>query len=384
MTNDNGNDETGEASEAPRAAAVEAVSSERALHEVERRLGGSWPAEQWCDTNVVLAVSGGADSMALLRAVRAVKERRGGAGRLTVAHLNHGMRGGEADRDAAWLADTCRRRRLEVQIGKADIAAAAAEQGDGWEAAARKIRYDFLRGVADRVGARWLVTAHTADDQVETVVHRILRGTGLSGLAGMRTHRPVAPGVTLMRPLLGLWKRELVDYLKVLGQDFRNDSTNNDPRFTRSKIRHGLLPLTRELFNQDVDGALLRLAGQALEAQTIVEQLAERLAERCMKDSRADNPRQSRGLPTDSISGHTQLVIGCDQLAGEPEIVVREMFRRAWRNLGWPEQAMRYDDWELLARMVAALDTPTSANLPGNVLVRRDGTLLVLERRELS
>jgi tRNA(Ile)-lysidine synthase len=240
-----------------------------------------------------------------------------------------------------------------------------------------------LQRVAEKAGARWVITAHTADDQVETVVHRIFRGTGLSGLAGMRTYRPLRPGVTLVRPLLGVWKRELVEYLKVLGQDFRNDRTNDDPRFTRNRIRNGLLPLTRDLLKQDVDGALLRLAGQAHEAQALLEQLAERLAERCWKGFGSNKTRQSRGLPGESIAGHIQLVIECEPRGSEPEIVLREMFRRAWRELGWPEQAMGLTDWQLLARMASSTDPPVSANLPGNVLVRREGSLLTLERRDL-
>jgi tRNA(Ile)-lysidine synthase len=378
-------DESGsrKASETAKSAGMEAVSSERSLHDVERRLVESWPTDQWRETNVVLAVSGGVDSVALLGAVQAVKASCGGAGRLTVAHLNHGLRGDASDSDAAWLADLCHQRRLDIQIEMANVAATVAEQGDGWEAAARTLRYDFLQRVATKTGARWVVTAHTADDQVETVVHRIFRGTGLSGLAGMRAHRPLGSAATLVRPLLGVRKRELVEYLNVLEQEFRSDCMNDDPRFTRNRIRHGLLPLTRDLFKQDVDWALLRLAGQAHEAQAVIEMLAEQLAETCCKNFFAKEPRQSRGLPVSSASEHVQVVIKCEPLVGEPEIVVREMFRQAWRKVGWPEQAMGFDDWRLLARMASSKDSLASVNLPGNILVRREGTLLSLQRCDL-
>jgi len=132
-----------------------------------------------------------------------------------------------------------------------------------------------------------------------------------------------------------------------------------------------------------VDGALLRLAGQAHEAHAVIEQLAERLTESCWKGFSENKPRQSRGLPTNSASEHQQVVIDCEPLVGEPEIVVREVFRRAWRELGWPEQAMGLSDWQLLARISLSSDSPASANLPGNVLVRREGSLLTLERRDL-
>jgi len=354
--------------------AVEAVSIGGELHEVEQRLVESWPPGKWRDTNVVLAVSGGADSVALLRAVQSVKQQSGGLGRLCVAHLNHGLRREEADADAAWVADTCRSLGLDVDLGTADVAVLASEHGDGWEAAARKLRYDFLRGVAERCGARWVVTAHTADDQVETVLQRIVRGTGLRGVAGMRPCRPLSPGITLVRPLLDLWKRELEDYLKQLGQDFRTDASNEDLRFSRNRVRRQLLPLLRESFNKDVEGAFLRLAGQAREVELYFEQVATRLAGQCSVTRYFDDNNQ----PV------CQLVVNCGVLSMEPPLIVREVFRVLWRTMNWPEQSMRLSDWHLLARIAAEGDAPSRANLPGNVMARREQSLLILERRDLS
>src|SRR6185436_2040927 len=106
-----------------------------------------------------------------------------------------GLRGSTADTDEAWMKALCARLQYPLEVGRVDVAAIAAGQRDGWEAAARSARYDFLTAAAERVGARFVVTAHTANDQVETVLHRILRGTGIDGLSGMARVRPLSASV---------------------------------------------------------------------------------------------------------------------------------------------------------------------------------------------
>ncbi len=119
---------------------------------LENRLAKSWPAREWSESHVVLAVSGGPDSVALLRAMAALKVAIGGNGKLYVAHLNHGLRGIAANDDETWLKILCERLGIPAEIGSADVAAIAGEQGDGFEAAARTARYDFLRQTAERLG----------------------------------------------------------------------------------------------------------------------------------------------------------------------------------------------------------------------------------------
>ena len=131
----------------------------------------------WDDVSLLLAVSGGADSVGLLRAM--VELKGSGAGRIFVAHFNHALRGAESDADAAFVSELCQRLDLPCETGTADTAQLARDEGDGLEAAARGVRYAFLRATAERLGARYVVTAHTADDQAETILHRIVRGTGV-------------------------------------------------------------------------------------------------------------------------------------------------------------------------------------------------------------
>ena len=139
----------------------------------------------WCDSHVVLGVSGGADSVAMLRAMAALKDGIGGRVKLFVAHLNHGLARDEADADEAGCRSLCERLEMSLEIGKADVSAIAAEQGDGWEAAARSARYDFLRQTAERLGAAVCRDRPYCRRSGRDGAASNLRGTGIEGLAGM-------------------------------------------------------------------------------------------------------------------------------------------------------------------------------------------------------
>lgn len=343
-------------------------------HVLEQRIVECWPPAAWHDLNVVLAVSGGADSVALLRAMAAIKATCGGNGQLMVAHLNHGLRGEEADADAAWLAALCDRIGLPLETAKVDVASLAAKQRDGQEAAARSARYDFMRQTAERLGGRFVATAHTSDDQAETVLYHIVRGTGMAGLTGIPFRRQLSNCVTLVRPMLTTWRREIVDYLKSLGQDWRTDSSNDEVRYTRNRLRHGLLPLLRAQFNEDVDGALVRLSDQARAAQELIGQIADDAFRRCVLVDHGGDAE--RGLAK-------RVQINWTDLAKEPPIVVREVFKLAWREAHWPLQAMGYSEWQLLANMASGTYPQAVANLPGNVQVRRERCLLIFEQLTL-
>jgi tRNA(Ile)-lysidine synthase len=329
---------------------------------VVRKLAAAWPTATWTDVHVLVAVSGGADSVALLRALLEAKRSTAGAGKLVVGHYDHGLRGRESEADAAWVAELCGELAVDCELGRHELATDLATP-DGIEAAARTARYAFLRETAERLGARMVVTAHTADDQVETVLHHLLRGTGLAGLAGMPATRTMSPSVALLRPLLTVSRAEIEDYLASLGQTFRADATNSDVRLTRNRIRHELLPRLRADYNREVDTAILRAAQQAGEAQVIVESQADGLLESCLQ---RDTPGQ--------------IVLDVSRLADVPSIVVREVCKAAWSRAGWPLQAMGFVQWQQLAEMLAARDAPPAINLPGNVRARVEGERLLLER----
>ena len=173
-------------------------------HNVENLLAHAWPPVRWRDVTVIVGVSGGADSVALLRALCALREA---SGRLLVGHMNHHLRGEESDQDERFVGQLAETLHCPLFVGNAD--SLLDDSPDGIEAAARQARYQFFQDLADREGARYVALAHTFDDQAETIMHRIVRGTGISGLAGMRTHRRLSDLTTIVRPLLAVGRGQL-------------------------------------------------------------------------------------------------------------------------------------------------------------------------------
>jgi tRNA(Ile)-lysidine synthase len=336
--------------------------SNSAFHPFETRLACLWPPAEWQELTVLLAVSGGADSVALLRAMAALKT--GGHGRLCIAHFNHKLRA-EAKHDEQFVVELCKQLGISCETGSGDVAQLAASASEGIEETARRVRYDFLQKTADRLGARFVVTAHTADDQAETILHRIVRGTGIAGLAGMSRSR-LFGSATLLRPLLSVRRRELEEYLGDLGQPFRNDPSNADRRFTRNRIRHELLPLLFEQFNSGVTDSLLRLGCLASEAQEVIDALVDELCEQAVK-----------------FKNKTSVEIDAAALTGRPRYLLRELLVLVWRRQLWPMQAMGFVQWDQLSQMISENRTTpivvTKQIFPGNVQAEvRDGLLRLI------
>jgi tRNA(Ile)-lysidine synthase len=319
-----------------------------------------FPASSWQDVTVLVAVSGGADSVALLRGM---VERKGqsGSGRLLAAHFNHCLRGAESDADEAFVRELALS--LNVPLESARAESPTGSTGDGVEAAARAARYEFMTEAAKRVGARYVLTAHTADDQVETILHRILRGTGIAGLAGIRRARELSPGISLLRPLLSVTRAEVLAYLASLSQPFREDSSNASSAFTRNRIRRELLPLLEQSYAPALRAALLRLGKLAEANQEFLGTQLEPLLSRHV---------QHRG---------NTVLIDCQPLALLHRHLLRELFLRIWSDQNWPQQDMTLEKWDHLADLVAQPDKSASPqSLPGGIRVERTGNELRLHR----
>ncbi len=233
---------------------------------LEAKLAAAWPPGDWRDVTVVVAVSGGPDSVALLRALASLKGEAGGAGRLVVAHFDHRLREDSAA-DAEFVGALAQQLGLPFEKGEATAEQLAHPTTDGVEAAVRQWRYAFLQSTAEKVGARYVALGHTADDQVETVLFNLLRGTGLSGLAGMPRARALGSATSLIRPILDARRSEVLEYLHEIGQSYRTDPTNSSAVFTRNRIRNEVLPSLREKFSTDIDQAVVRMAQLAGDAQ---------------------------------------------------------------------------------------------------------------------
>lgn len=213
---------------------------------------------------IVVALSGGPDSTAL---TVGLSELHGGRDQIVAAHFNHRTRGEESDADEEFVRKLCDEIGIPLRAGSASEASNGMSEND-----ARNLRYRFLRGIADELDIPYVAVAHTADDQAETVLLRIARGTGMRGLAAMPYARPIADGsgVSLIRPMLDVTRAEVAQFLNERGIVPRHDASNDDVRYARNRIRHHVMPALAEI-NPAVVQALTRLTKIAREHNEFVE-----------------------------------------------------------------------------------------------------------------
>ncbi|HAA75153.1 TPA: tRNA lysidine(34) synthetase TilS [Candidatus Latescibacteria bacterium] len=209
---------------------------------------------------VLVAVSGGLDSVSLLAALRSLAERRDL--RLHVAHLDHGIRGSASAGDAAFVLELADRYDLPCHSEAVDTPRLAAKSKRSLEEAARDARKAFLSRVADDIGADRIATAHHLDDQAETVLLRLFRGSGTTGLAGIR---PISEDGRVIRPFLNVSRQEIRAYAAARALEWREDATNTDSTYHRNRIRNVVMPLLTEAFDPRVPEAVYR-AAQVLQA----------------------------------------------------------------------------------------------------------------------
>ncbi len=223
--------------------------------------------------SLLLAVSGGVDSRVLLDLF--VRVRAEWDLRLTVGHVHHQLRGEEAERDAEFTAELASSIGLPFYCRRIAVQPFAQEKKLSLETAARELRYEALAEICRACNAAAVVTAHTQDDQAETILAHLLRGSGLRGLRGMRA-RSVIPlaQVQVLRPLLPFARREVLAYAQQEKLRWREDQSNTDVRLYRNRVRHELLPLLRERFNPQINQSLMRLGQIAGASDAYLEQSA--------------------------------------------------------------------------------------------------------------
>ncbi len=214
---------------------------------------------------VLLGLSGGADSMSLLYLLHGLQKEFGF--RLKAAHVHHGLRGSEADRDEAFVRAACEKLSVPLDVLHADVAAEAAASGEGLEACGRRIRYAYFRSLAQGE----IATAHTADDNAETVLLHLTRGSGLSGLCGIP---PVRDGV--IRPLIDCTRADVERFCAENGIAYITDSSNLSDDYARNRIRHHVIPVLREL-NPAFSEAVLRCGSVMRQDDFTLAQCADEL-----------------------------------------------------------------------------------------------------------
>ncbi|GAB4133682.1 hypothetical protein JCM17478_04650 [Thermopirellula anaerolimosa] len=314
---------------------------------------------------MILAVSGGPDSTALLR-LTADATSPSDRDRILVVHVNHHLRDGDSDEDAQFTDEIARRHGFPCRIVDCPLLPTDSRQR-GLEDAARKRRYAALLEQAESWGARYVLTGHTADDQAETVLFRLVRGSGLRGLAGIPRVRPFGPAA-LTRPLLSCYRHEILDYLESIGQSYRLDRSNHDQRFRRNALRHRVLPILQTRVSGGTTIHLNRLADLAREYDDFVQSQVMAAWPRIVAEA------------TDDL-----LRLRVTELRTLHPFLIKEVLRAAWRQQAWPLREMGYRRWSQLLEMVheivpgRASHSPTRS-FPGNVLAQRVGDCLVLKR----
>ena len=225
---------------------------------------------------VVVAVSGGPDSTALLDILARLKGRCGF--HLTAAHLNHSFRGREAEGDSEYVQQLCAQLDVSCIAEHIDVPRFMTETGMGAQEAARHVRYRFLHKVAEQTGSRVIATAHHADDQIETVLMRLVRGTGIEGLSGIPIQRQ-EEGISIVRPLLTITREEIEAYCNAHGLHPRHDRSNDSDKYLRNRIRRHWMPLMKQE-NPHLAGVFTQLTSLARDENELMDRIArETLAE---------------------------------------------------------------------------------------------------------
>lgn len=268
---------------------------------------------------------------------------------VVVAHFNHKLRD-EAAADEAFVRAEAKRLGLRFFAGRRDVRAFAGRRGLNLEEAGRILRYKFLERAAVRSGAAKIATGHTMNDQAETVLMRMLRGTGPAGLAGI----PAVAGGRIIRPLIDLTRSEILDFLASRRIIFRKDASNNDVRFLRNKIRHRLIPYLERNFERSAVRSLARLAAIAGEEDDFLENSARRLAGELTR-------RRPGGFRLDA-----------SRLAELPLALARRVVRVFLRGLQGDLRGIDFDDVENVLAMIDGHRLPISKDL---VLERRRGAI---------
>jgi tRNA(Ile)-lysidine synthase len=232
---------------------------------------------------VLVAVSGGADSLALLCALSSLRDELGIS--LVAAYLNHEMRGDAGAADAQFVREIAGGWQIPVEAGSRDVPALARRTGLSLEEAGREARYRFFGRAARRAGCDTIATAHTADDRAENVILHLLRGTGLDGLAGFPARRPLRfnrPTPVVIRPLIDVTRAVVLAYCAENHLQPRHDVTNDSPEFLRNRVRHELLPLLEARYSPALRRHLVRLARLAEEETELLDDQAWELVRRAI------------------------------------------------------------------------------------------------------
>jgi tRNA(Ile)-lysidine synthase len=318
------------------------------------------------DETIVVAVSGGADSTALLLALDELKTHNKLGIQICVAHLDHRIRA-SSGKDAKWVSELATKLGYDCVVGRSKVAEIARSNTDNLEQAAREARYAFLQRTAKRKSANYVLSGHTMDDQAETVLLRLMRGSAGLGLGGMEAVRPLGKNtsIKLVRPLLWARRVDTEDYCRIRKVEFLRDEMNDDQKFARVKVRQQLLPLM-QTFNNKIVEAISRTATQLREDGAVLLDNSDALLRRAAVSTEFDDETLPPALDVKA-------------LANAPPALRRRALRQ------WISDARgstrRLEMVHLLAveKLLEGTGGGRLVELPGGARVRRRGSRLEFE-----
>jgi tRNA(Ile)-lysidine synthase len=309
-----------------------------------------------------VAVSGGADSVALLLALLARRESLGLV--LAVVHVHHGLRGAEADRDRDFVHSLAAAYDLPLHLRQVDVPARVQQNSETVEEAARHLRYAFFHNLLEASQLDAIATAHTLDDQAETVLQKLLRGAWTEGLGGVSPVVKHGQG-SILRPLLNTTRVEVEAYLKAIGQSWCEDSTNLDTAYTRNRVRHELLPALRG-YNPQISGQLARLATIARDEEAYWHREIARMAPALVLPGK---PVRGGGRSSSTHPEEASIAVELDRLRTFPPAVQRRLLRWFVQQIGGTLDFEQTDSLLQLAGNASA--TTRRLEINGQLYVQR-------------
>lgn len=323
------------------------------------------PVSVWSKHRVLVAVSGGADSVALFRTIKSLRDELApSAIAPEVVHVNHGIRGGSAEEEAGFVKDLAEtfdaKFHLKTIVWDAEDPAELKSEN-----ALRELRYDAILEVARDIGARYVFTGHHQGDQVETILFRIFRGTGLAGLTGIPAVRVVDETVSLVRPFLDVGRDMIMTALGAWEQNFCHDQSNDGDEYSRNFLRNIILPQARSYFGQHVDQSILRLAQHASDSIELEQTSVQDFFDSHRIDFSVEN-------------GRRQTVFARKDFIGIPPMLVRAILIQVWRRNDWPLGAMTSARWHELSALILQNDLCRVLNLPSDLRLEVDLTQIIV------
>ncbi|NYF79491.1 tRNA lysidine(34) synthetase TilS [Granulicella arctica] len=328
---------------------------------------------------ICAAVSGGADSVALLLSLHtanAAPREPLGVG-LSVAHVHHGLRGEEADADLNFVRELCGRLDIPLHVHHESVPERVRQTGETVEEAARSIRYSFFESLIASGQADSVLTAHTLDDQAETVLMKLLRGAWTEGLGGIHPVVVVQKerGGKILRPFLGVRRSQIEAFLRDSGQPWREDASNSEMIYTRNRVRHQLMPLLRE-FNPVVDQTLANLSELARGDEAHWQRTMAQLVPQLLLPGK---PVRGGGRSVSTLPGQAAVAIELERLRSLDMATRRRVLRSAARQMG---ARLSFDETARLMAMCDQAPGPASLHLAGELRAQRSARELRLFRQE--